>query len=279
MSIRSATRTIALRIRLDYGLRDRRAEYVELLHAALEAGYELISLAEFHARVPAGGNSAGVNSNRRLLVLRHDVDIRDVTGNEAFFAVERAVGARSTFYFRRSTAGVHARMIPLLLDEGFEVGYHFEEAAALAKRDGLRSRTDVLRRRQEIEESFRRNCSAFRHRWNPHLESVAAHGDWINRRLAFTNHEFVSRALLAECGLRFEAYGDDIMGGADVYLSDVARSPLRWAAGYGLADALRDARGPIYLLTHERRWHNAGTVKLAADFDRLADEFRYRLRA
>jgi hypothetical protein len=274
VSIPGAARTIGRRIGQDCGLRDRREEYGQSLRAACDAGYRLISLADFHAQALAGDDP-----NRRVLALRHDVDIRDVTGNEAFFAVERAIGARSSFYFRRSTAGVHARLIRQLLDAEFEVGYHFEEAAVIAKRDGLRSRAEVMRRREEIEESFRHNCAMFRHRWNPQLQSVAAHGDWINRRLTFTNEEFVSPALLATCGLSFEAYGDDILGRADVYVSDVATPPLRWKDGYGLADAVRDARAPIYLLTHERRWHTARAVTLVADLDRLMDEFRYQARA
>jgi len=273
MNMIAATSTAVGRFRDDYLGRNRRAEYAALLWNAREAGYELVTLADFYRRPrPRDGSTS------RLLALRHDVDIRDVAGNETFWAVERAMGARSTFYFRRSTVHAHRAVIRRLLRDGFEVGYHFEEAAALAKQRGLKHRSEVFSQRDAIQDAFHRNCTAFRHRWNQDLVSAASHGDWINRRLGFNNHELLSPQLLADCGLLFEAYGEDIMSLADVYVSDVARLPGRWAKGYGLADALREARNPIYLLTHERRWFTNRRANAEADLERLADGLQYRLR-
>lgn len=266
-----ALRAIAFRVAADYARSDRGAEYAALLRQARDAGYEPMSLTAFHAR--SGTPPAGV----RWLVLRHDVDIADVAGNEAFYRAERAAGARSTFYFRSGTAAPHAALIADLLRDGFEVGYHFEEGASVAKRLGLDSRAAVLDHRDEIADMFRRNCRAFRERWNGDLASVASHGDWINRRLGFTNNELVSPALLEACGLRFEAYGDAIMGRVDVYVSDVARAPNRWARGYGLDDAVRDGRHPVCLLTHERRWHRNRRAVAAADAGRTFEGLRYRV--
>lgn len=271
MSAVETVRAVILRIRASYGRTDRLAEYARLLASARDAGYEGVSLAEFHAR------SAGGTGGERLLALRHDVDIDDVAGDEAFYAAERAVGARSTFYFRRSTAPAHASLIARLLASGFEVGYHYEEAATIAKRHHLHDRAAVIDHRAEVARHFRRNCDAFRKRWSPDLVSAASHGDWINRRLGFANHEFLSDQLMADCGLRFEAYGADLLGRADVYLSDVAAPPARWKAAYGLDDALRDRRNPIYLLAHERSWHTSRVVNARADGERVLDELRYRL--
>jgi hypothetical protein len=272
MRLSEGTHAALRRVRKDYAGRDRGAEYALLLGSALDAGYTIVPLAEFHRRVHRAEGSGGP-----LLALRHDVDIRNVAGNEAFRTIERSAGVRSTFYFRRSTAASHASLIRELLRDGFEVGYHFEEGAAVAKRLHLRGRDEVLRGRGEAEDEFRRNCAEFRRRWNPDLSSAAAHGDWLNRRLAFSNHELVSGPLLAECGLLFEAYGDDLMGRADVYVSDVASPPEVWTAGYGLADALHDARDPIYMLTHERSWFPSRRASADADLRRLADAIRYRI--
>ncbi len=258
-------------MRDDYGRPDRMAEYRALLDRARDAAYEMMSLSEFESRASRGEMPG------RWLMLRHDVDIRDVAGNERFFAAERAVGARSTFYFRLWTAPAHRTLIGRLIDAGFEVGYHFEEAATIAKRHRLRSRGAVLARRDEINELFRRNCADFRSRWNPDLTSVASHGDWINRRLRIANHELLSPGLMRDCGLRFEAYGPEVKSRADVYVSDVATPPARWSEGYGLEDAVRDTRSPIYLLTHERRWHTARAAVAAADFERIVDGLRYGL--
>lgn len=266
-------RSLRYRLAANYCGRDRSAEYADLLRSASDAGYELISVAELHAR----SNSEHL-ADRRWLVLRHDVDIGDVAGNMAFWEIERAIGAQSTFYFRLATAGAHAGLVRRLLGTGFEVGYHFEEGATVAKRHHLADRAAVFRRRDEIQALFRSNCASFRSRWSPDLKSVASHGDWINRRLAFTNNEFLSADLRSECGLLFEAYDRGLMDNVGVYVSDVAEPPRRWTAGYGLGDALRDARAPIYLLTHERNWHSSRWSNAQADAGRLVDGLRYRLR-
>lgn len=273
MRIASAVPTVALQVRRRYGGRDRGDQYAKLLRAAGEAGFVSVSLADFHARSSQGETLAG-----RWLALRHDVDICDPAGNEAFRTAEVEAGARSTFYFRLSTVRAHARLIERLLGDRFEVGYHFEEAATVAKRHALASRSEVQGRRAEIADLIRSNCAMFRERWNPNLESIASHGDWANRRLGVTNNEFVTSELLAACGLRFEAYGEPILGRVAAYVSDVATPPAEWARGYGLTDALQDGRSPICLLTHERRWHLNRKASVAADADRLFDEIAYRWR-
>lgn len=132
MSIPSAARTISLRIRQDTasGIAARSMPSRPRLRLRQATSSSLLLCFR-------RGLWLANDSNCRLLVLRHDVDVRDVAGNEAFVAVERAVGARSSFCSRRSTAGEHARLVRRPLDVGFEVGY----------------------------------------RWNPQPQSVAAHGD------------------------------------------------------------------------------------------------------
>ena len=272
MTVGQSARTALLRARARYGGRDRMAEYAALLTAARDEGYEIVPLRELHERL-----QAGTLTDRRVLALRHDVDISDVAGNEGFWSIERSLGVRSTFYFRLSTVEAHRRLIPALLGAGFEVGYHFEEGAAIAKRLGLAHRSMILERRDEVEGLFERNCRTFRDRWSRDLASVASHGDWVNRRLGFANHELVSAALLASCGIRFEAYDHVLMNASDVYVSDVARPPERWANGYGLADAVGEGRSPIYLLAHERNWHVARRANAIADASRIADGLRYRI--
>jgi len=263
--------TAALRVK--YGGRDRRVEYAGLLRAARSAGFELMSLADFNAR-----STLDSAPPARWLALRHDVDICDPVGNEAFRAIEMEAGARSTFYFRWSTVGAHEDLIRRLLRDEFEVGYHFEEAATVAKRHALTSRPAVEARREEIADLTRRNCATFRERWNPDLASISSHGDWANRRLGFSNNEFISPELLTDCGLRFEAYGDEILGRVTAYVSDVATPPQEWTDGYGLIESLRDGHASICMLTHERRWHVNRRASVTADVDRLRDELAYRWR-
>lgn len=273
MNVTGGIRAMGRNMLRNYAGNDRGGEYAELLAAAAAAGYEMLSLAHFHALA-----ARGALESRRVLALRHDVDIRDQAGNEAFYDTELAVGARSTFYFRRSTAGSHRTLIERLLADDFEVGYHYEESATVARRAGLTSRAEVETRTSEIHALFLRQCADFRARWNPALTSVASHGDWINRRLGFANHAFVTPALLRASGLEFEAYGDDLLGRVDAYISDVAAAPARWSGDYGLAEAIRDGRTPICLLTHERRWHVNRVANFDADCRRVGEGLDYRWR-
>ncbi len=263
---------IARRIRADYGGKDRAAEYRSLLETARDAGFEVVSLRTFREAVADEAAPA-----RRVLGLRHDIDIGDVAGNEAFLTAELAVGARSTYYLRRSTAPAHAAFIQRLLGEGFEVGYHYEEAATLAKRVRARDRAALEAHREEIEAAFRRNVEQFRTRYAPDLRSVASHGDWANRALGVRNNEFVTPALLAACGLDFEAYDATILGRADAYVSDVAAPPARWADGLGLTEAIDAGSTRIVMLTHERQWHTARVASLRADAKRLFEGLAARL--
>ncbi len=301
MGIASSVTALAGQVRRRYRTTDRVAEYARVLRTARDAGFDLVSLAELDARCAAadelaadepaagapgagapGAGTPGAGTpgadRGRIIALRHDVDIPDPAGNAAFHAAELEVGARSTFYFRRSTVGAHATLIRRLLDDGFEVGYHYEEGATIAKRHALANRAAVEARREEVAELLQANCEAFRERWNPGLVSIASHGDWMNRRLGFANHELVTPELLDRCGLRFEAYGDRILGRVDLYVSDVATPPEAWAAGGGLTAAIEAGHTRICVLTHERRWHPDLRAGLAADGDRLADELKYRAR-
>lgn len=265
---------ILMRIRTDLARTDRTAEYEGLLRSAVDHGYRLMPLREFD-RLRRGG---ALDTAGRCLALRHDVDIPDPRGNERFHSVEAALGVQATYFFRLRTAAPHAELIRRLLEEGLEVGYHYEEAATVAKRRGLGTREQVLAHAGEIADLFRSNVAAFRARWNPHLDSIASHGDWVNRRLRVTNAELLSAELLDELGLAFDARQADLMAKADAYVSDVARPPSRWKDDYGLADAMRDGRQRIYMLTHERQWHGSPGVNIREDLLRLVDEAAYRPR-
>jgi hypothetical protein len=262
---------VAARLRADYLGPDRLAEYAALLRQALDAGYRVVSLGEYR-RLAAGATEPG-----RILALRHDVDIVDVAGNEAFYRVERSLGARATYYFRLTTVAPHGRLVQRLLEEEYEVGYHYEEAATIAKRDAIRDAAVLRSRSAEIRALFLANCATFRRRWNRQLSSASAHGDWANRRLGVRNNEFVDPELLDEAGLAFEAYDASTFGLADVYVSDVTQPPARWANGLSLADAIREERTPIYVLTHERQWHASVLAAARADARRIAEAAADRL--
>lgn len=271
MSLAATGRAIVFRLGADLAVTNREAEYGQLLRAARDLGYRIVTVAELWDRREAA-------RGERLLAIRHDVDIRNAAGNAMFLRVELAHGAKATSYFRRWTTAAHAAHIERLHAAGFEVGYHFEEAATVAKELGLTTREAVLEQRERIRDRFAANCAEFRQRWSPEMRSVSSHGDWVNRRLGFVNNEFLDAELRERCGLDFEAYDEPLMAVADVYVSDVAAPPARWAHGYSLGDALRDGRSPIYILAHERQWHGNPIATTQANLDRVVDDLAFRRR-
>ncbi len=262
------------RLKADYLIRSRIGEYQSLLREARNRGYALLSLIEFYDQVKQGL----VPPDRRCLVLRHDVDVRNIRCTEAFYERELDQGGHATYYFRLSTAKVHERLIGNLLASGFEVGYHFEEPAALVKRRHLKSRDEVFSKRNEIQEMFRGNCQVFRKSYNQHLRSVCSHGDWINRRLGFENHELIDASLLTECGLSFEAYQDTFVRYFDIYVSDVTDPPAIWRDNYSLSEAFAAEKARIYLLTHERYWYPGPLVYTGENLNRAWEGFRYHFK-
>jgi len=239
-----------------------------VLSDAQARGYEIRSLESVWAaaEVPA-----------RFMALRHDVERPSSSLAREFFKRELSIGARSTFYFRLTTFPANETLVGELLEAGFDVGYHYEEAADVAKERGVRSRPGLDEHAGLIHDRFRANVESIRSRHHPGLRSVSSHGEWINSRLGFTNREFVSPELLEECGLWFEAYHPLFVEQAR-YVSDVAVFPERWTDGYTVTSAIDDGHTRICVLTHPNRWFRAPASNAGHLVRRGLDEVRYRLR-
>lgn len=259
---------ISNRLRSEFLDPDRGDEYVALLESGLAGGYEMRSLESIWADPDRTGPS---------IALRHDVDRPAARPAREMFLREKSVGVTSTFYFRLNSFPPNEALIGELLGAGFGVGYHFEEPADVAKDLALTAGPDIAEHGEEIVDRFRANVEMIRRRYQPELRSVSSHGEWISVRLGFANNEFVSDALLAECGLWFEAY-DPLFTQQSSYVSDVALYPERWTSGFTLADAMAAGHMRICVLTHPERWFRSPLVNAVHLGRRALDEARYRLR-
>lgn len=180
-------------------------EYLLFLKRAKEMEYAILSLEEYYDKWTNG------KLNGPVIALRHDVDGSDIRGNEMFFNLEKTCGARATYYFRLLFINKYSKFVDKLFQEGFSVGYHFEEPATFAKLKKLKSRQEVFEYRHEISELFNKNCDYFRLNVNSNLKSVCSHGDWINRKLGFANHELLDYSILEGCRIQFEAYNNALI--------------------------------------------------------------------
>lgn len=259
------------RIVRDYGRDDRSELYGQVLGEAIGAGYQVLTVREFHRRVstsPVSQREAA--PDERWLVLRHDIDT-DPAGALRFLAHEQRHGVHATYYFRHTTAP--RAVVEEVAASGADVGYHYEEPATYAKRRGIASFEALESHRPQIEQEFLDNLGRLRSMAGE-VQHASSHGDFVNRRLGFSNSWLLeSPTLRATAGIEFEAYDKVLVDAVDLRVSDELRAA---GAVRALSDGVRAPRSPVYFLSHPREWfvHRSATVR--ADAERARDELVWR---
>src|SRR5206468_1052609 len=116
-----------------------------LLRTAIGHGYALISVERF-----LGDRAA--RRAPRVLILRHDVDQHPHSA-VAQAEIERALGARSTWYLRWRTAD--PAVIAALRARGGEIGLHYETLTRRVLADQLASGADLSELTERCREQLR----------------------------------------------------------------------------------------------------------------------------
>ena len=101
---------------------NRIAEYEQIIKKALDYNYQIISLRDYVEEK--------YDKNKKLLVLRHDVD-HFSNGTSMMFEVEKKYQVNSSFYFRNST--FEPKLIKAIEAYGSEASLHFEPIADFVK--------------------------------------------------------------------------------------------------------------------------------------------------
>ena len=237
-------------------------DYRRLLERARALGYACRSLAGHEASLPAG--------SERTLVVRHDVDTDPATAG-AKFAIERELGVTASYYFRLTTAD--AGLMREMAGAGFEVGYHFEEIATVAKERRLRTKAEVKAHMPEIRRRFAANLDELRRRTGLPLRTVAAHGDMANRYLGYSNRKLLSPRLRRDLGIDREAYDPEVYETFTSRFIDDAW-PLFWQP-HDPAVALERGDRAVLIVTHPRHWRRNVRVNLGDDLRRMYEGYRY----
>lgn len=236
--------------------------YGKFIYDLCKNNYDIISLSEYR-------KLSLYHVDSKIVGLRHDVDIHNVKGNKMFFQIEKKFGAKASYYFREKTALSHREFIKELLYNDFEVGYHYEEAADFAKSNKVRTREDLFKHKKEIQSNFVKNLENFRIQFNPKLVSIASHGDWINRKLGFSNNEFIDYELLIKTCLDFEVYDEKSFPINQYNMTDTKINPNSW--DYELIKNYKYFK----VLTHERDWHTDPFCNTKENLVRLIETIRY----
>jgi hypothetical protein len=262
---------LADRVRSDFLMRSRLGLYRELLRSALDAGYRVHSVAGLWALIDGGR----LGSEGRHLVLRHDVDT-DWRTAAAMWEIDRDLGVESSYFFRLTT------MAPALLAQiagsGSEASYHYEELATVAKRRGLRSGADATRHLPEARDLFATNLGRLRTATGLPMRVVAAHGDFINRRLGVPNQVILDDPdLRRTLDIDLETYDEAYLRHLPSRHSD-APYPEFWVPD-DPAGPIQRGEAVVSVLVHPRHWRVDRKVNARDDLQRVAEGLRFEILA
>lgn len=232
------------RIYSDYFMSSRLSEYENIIKQLVDSGYEFITLKEYCTKL-----KNNTLDNQKYLINRHDIDT-DVSTAKEFFKIEKKYGVKGTYYFRLCT--LDYQFMKELNEYGSEATYHFEEVAQYAKDNHIKQKEFIFENMDEIREIFKSNILEIENKLNTKIETVASHGDFVNRGLQIINNEITNdKKLREELGITCEAYDKELMESVDIYVAD-KMYPEMWAPKpiyeyIGKVDR-------IYMLTHPREW-------------------------
>ena len=153
-------------------------KYRNLVQAIIESGYQIMTVCQYLETYPVG----------KVLVLRHDVDEQPQNALK-MAEVERALGVKATYYFRRVPKSDHPDVIRAIAAMGHEIGYHYEDLTL--------SEGDL----PKAIASFSRNLEYFR-QYYP-VKTVCMHGSSSSK---FDNREIWKEVRLEEYSLIGEPY-------------------------------------------------------------------------
>ncbi len=243
--------------------------YYQLLEESLDRGYEVHSIISFWQVI----KKAQLCPDSKYLILRHDVDT-DPSTAEAQWEIEQSFNVQSSYYFRFSTLDIP--LMQKIAQAGFEVSYHYEEIATVAKERCLKSRKQVEQEMPYIRERFKENLTVLREKSELPMITVASHGDFMNQKLKMPNLEILKdQALRREVGIELEVYDQAMMKHVTSRHSD-APYPRFWQPDNPL-EAIRRGEAVVYLLTHPRHWRSNPREYLLVDAKRVWEDLRYSL--
>lgn len=225
--------------------KSRLNDYQNMLELALNNGYIITSLSDWYEN--------DFYSGKKVLVLRHDVDLLPSTAYRMFL-IEKKLGVKSTFYFRWFTA--NQGIIKEIINEGFEVSLHFETLATFCKKNRIF-------KQEKITNEVILNCivnlkneiKTFQERFGK-IKTLCSHGDKRNRMIGISNHRIIDNISREELGIYFETYDKEIISKFDVYASDSSINENHiWKYGTSPREAINSGIQSICILTHPHHWH------------------------
>ena len=243
----------------DYFMPSRLPDYERLIIAEKKVGYRQLPVRDAWSEIDSG------KTLNRVVVHRHDIDT-DVKTARKIFDIERKHGITSTYYFRLSTLDI--KLMREIEDFGGEASYHYEEVASYAKRNHIKSPNALKEKINIIRAEFLRNLHEIRECTGLPCVTVAAHGDFANRKLGVFNDLILQDLnFRSECKIALESYDSKLINNFTVRISDKP-FPCFWSP-HAPYEALETKVDSIFLLTHPRQWKSSFFPNTRENFVRL----------
>lgn len=258
------------RLYSDFFLPQRSADYRAILEKAVEENYKHYTLPEYFALLKKGISES---DHQRIFIHRHDIDT-DPNTALLFYEAEKEYQIKASYYFRLST--LDKKIMQLFHQDGFEVGYHFEEIADYCKKHHIFSAKELNKHFTAIRELFKTQLRHVEKKAGFKISSIASHGDFVNRKLKTPNYAFITDELLNECGLEFECYNPLLTESFTTMCSD-APYP-HFYRGTTPLEAIKAGHRRIHFLSHPRHWKSAPWINLKDNLNRAKEEIPFLLQ-
>jgi hypothetical protein len=257
---------IAYRLFNDFLMPSRLDELESVLLAALSEGYKALTMGDFLTLA----REDRLDFRSRYLILRHDIDT-DVMTAKAIWQLENRLGMHATFFFRLFTADI--ALMNEIHKGGGEVGYHFEEIATVAKHKGLKVTSNLDHLMKDAGELFCKNLTTLRQKSGLPLRGIAAHGDFVNRKLGLINYELLTPEIRQSMDVDYETYDAELTDLFESRFSDLMYPEL-WEPTHPMV-ALKRGDHAVKLLIHPRGWRSDPLGNAKDSVIRLYEGLRY----
>lgn len=246
------------RIYNDYFMKNRFKEYEKLITDLIDSKYKFMRICD-----------CNLLNNNKSVFLRHDID-SDVKIAKRMFEIEKKYNIKATYYFRKTTFDLN--FINEIVNYGSEVGYHYEELATYCKKNRINDSKMVFKHISEIKSDLINNLKNFEVETNIKLRSIAAHGDFINRKIGLGNTILFDEELRNKFPNIIEAYDDEVEAKLDARISDCCYSQFWKPISPDIA--IKEGKKNILILVHTRWWSRNPLERFKNDINRIIESIK-----
>jgi len=240
---------IRLKLLLQYLKNNRIDEYEQIIKAAKENNYEIISLRDYILEK--------FDNKKKILILRHDVD-HFSEGTRLMHEIEKKHDVNSSFYFRNST--FEAKLMKNIEAYGSEASLHFEPIADFVKANTIKSKEELYEFsdwKDKCMVILKSDIERIRSLLDIPCLTIASHGEYENTLVKTPNNFLTEDIKTYELlGIKLEAYNKNMIDQVTCYISDV---PIEINGGYKYGvtpmEAIENNEKFIMFLSHPNHWH------------------------